>query len=94
MGTVNFMDITDSQFDASVRVTASLKELILEQSSTAFPSDIWSIKADVYSHHRSIAKVKAQEVYAELSQPLQRATNLNSKKGSSSWSLFMIRVSI
>ena len=28
-GIVNPMDIVDSQFDASVRVTASLKELIL-----------------------------------------------------------------
>ena len=85
MGIVNPMDIADSQFDASVRVTASLKELILNQSLTASPPDVRSIKADVHSHRRSITKVKAQEVYAKLSQPLQRAMDLNSEKGSSSW---------
>ena len=85
MGIVNPMDIADSQFDASVRVTASLKELILNQSLTASPLDVRSIKADVHSHRHSITKVKAQEVYAKLSQPLQRAIDLNSKKGSSSW---------
>ena len=43
------------------------------------------IKADVHSHHRSVVKARAQEVYAKLSQPLQRAMDLNSEKGSSSW---------
>ena len=85
MGIVNPMDIADSQFDASVCVTASLKELILNQSLTASPPDVRSIKADVHSHRRSITKAKAQEVYAKLSQPLQRAMDLNSEKGSSSW---------
>ena len=83
LGIVNPMDIADSQFDASVRVTASLKELILNQSLIASPPDVRSIKVDVHSHRRSITKVKAQEVYAKLSQPLQRAMDLNSEKGSS-----------
>ena len=78
------MVITNSQFDASDRVTASLKESILDQSLTASPLDVRSIKAEVHSHCRSAAKVRAQEVYAELSQPLQRAMDLNSEKGSSS----------
>ena len=72
MGIANPMDIADSQFDASVRVTAiaPLKELIKDQSSTAFPPDVHSIKADVHSHHRSVIKARAQEVHAKLSQPL------------------------
>ena len=61
------MDIADSQFDALIRVTASLKELIMDQSLTASPPDIQSIKADIHSYCRSVAKVRAQEVYAELS---------------------------
>ena len=79
MGIVNPMDITDSQFDASVRVTAPLKKLILDQSLTASPPDVRSIKAEVHGHRRSAAKVRAQEAYAELSQPLQRAMYLNSE---------------
>ena len=52
---------------------------------TASPPDVRSIKAEVHGHRRSAAKVRAQEAYAELSQPLQRAMYLNSEKGSSSW---------
>ena len=85
MGIVNPMDITDSQFDASVKVTTPLKELIMDQSSTASPLDVYSVKGDVHSHRRSVIKARAQEVYAKLSQPLQRAMDLNSEKGSSSW---------
>ena len=83
MGIVNPMDIADSQFDASVCVTAPLKELILDQSLTASPLDARSIKAEVHSYRHSAAKVRTQEVYAELAQPLQRAMGLHSKKGSS-----------
>ena len=85
MGIANPIGIADSQFDASVKVTAPLKELIMDQSLTASPPDVHSIKADVHSHHRSVVKARAQEVYAKLSQPLQRAMDLNSEKGSSSW---------
>ena len=61
MGIANPMDIADSQFDASVRVTATvpLKELIMDQSPTAFPLDVHSIKADVHSHHCSVIKARA-----------------------------------
>ena len=45
---------------------------------------MFTIKADVHSHHRSVVKARAQEVYTKLSQPLQRAWDLNSEKGSSS----------
>ena len=66
-------------------VTAPLKQLIIDQSLTASPPDVCSIKADVHSHHRSVTKARAQEVHAKLTQPLQRAMDLNSEKGSSSW---------
>ena len=61
MGIVNPMhvDIADSQFDASIRVTAPLKELILDQSLTASPLDVRSIKAEVHSLCRFAAKVRA-----------------------------------
>ena len=85
MGIDNPIDIADPQFDASVKVTAPLKELIVDQSFTASPPDVYSIKADVHSHHRSVVKASAQEVYAKLSQPLRRAMDLNSEKDSSSW---------
>ena len=37
---------------------------------TVSPLDVRSIKTEVHSLRRSAAKVRAQEVYAELSQPL------------------------
>ena len=40
MGIANPIDIADSQFDASVKVTAPLKELIMDQSLTASPPDV------------------------------------------------------
>ena len=57
----------------------------MDQSSTASPPDFYSNKADVHSHHHSVVKARAQKMYAKLSQPLQRAMDLNSEKGSSSW---------
>ena len=84
MGIANLIDIADSQFDALVKVTAPLKELIMDQSLTASPPDLRCIKVDVHSHHRAVVKARAQEVYAKLSQPLQKAMDLNSEKGSSS----------
>ena len=89
MGIANPIDIADSQFDTSVKVTAPLKELIMDQSFIASPPDVCSIRADVHSHHCSVVKARAQEVYAKLSQPLQRAMDLNSEKGSSSWLTFL-----
>ena len=53
MGIANPIGIADSQFDASDKVTAPLKELIMDQSLTASPPDVHSIKADVHNHHRS-----------------------------------------
>ena len=92
MEIANHMDIADFQFDASVKVTSPLIELIMNQSSTASPPDVHSVKVDVHtscvhSHRHSVIKASAQEVYAKLSQPLQRAMDLilNSEKGSLSW---------
>ena len=59
MGIANHMDIADSQFDASVRVTAPLKELIMDQSLTCSPPDVHSIRTDVNSHHHSFIKARA-----------------------------------
>ena len=85
MGIVNHMDIGDSQFDASVKVTAPTKDLIMHRSLTASPPDVCSIKADIHNHHCSANKAKAQEVNASLFQPLQRTVDLNSERNSSSW---------
>ena len=52
MGIVSHMDIGDSQFDASVKVTAPTKDLIMHQSLTASPPDVCSIKADIHNHHQ------------------------------------------
>ena len=74
------MDIAGSQFDASVHVTASLKELMIHQSLTASPPGVLFIKANIHSHCLSVAKVRVQEVYAELFQPLQKAIDLIARR--------------
>ena len=77
MGIVDPTNIADSQFDASVEVTAPLKSLIIHQSLAASLPDVSSIKANVHNHRCSASKAKAQDVYTNLPQPLQRAMDLS-----------------
>ena len=54
-------------FDASARATvASLKELIMNQSLTASPPDVLSIKADIHSHHCSVGPKRCMLNYPSL----------------------------
>ena len=47
----------------------------MNQSLTASPPDVWSIKADIHSHRRSVGPKRCMPNY-----PSQRAMDLNSKK--------------
>ena len=63
LGLINPMKIADSQFNASQLITASLKELIIEQSVCAHPPDVRSIKAQVHlDRHRTSKEFVTSEV--------------------------------
>ena len=83
LGGMGITDITDSQLDASVKVTASLKSLIVHQTLAFSSPDVRSLsKLTIVTTGN---KAKVQGAYVNLSQPLQRAMDLNSEKGTSSW---------
>ena len=63
IGIANPMDIANSQFDALVKVTAPLKELIMDQSLTASPPDVHSVKADVHSYRRCVIQARAEREF-------------------------------
>ena len=81
------MKISDSQFKASQLITASLKELIIKQSIYAKPPDVRSIKAQVHLDRRRTSKQLAVDIRGHLTSQLQRAVDLNSEPGASSWLL-------
>jgi len=85
LGIVNPVRITDSQFNASIRITASLQSLILDQAVHAPLPDVHQVKAQVHQDHCSGSKTQASEIRSSLSAQLQRAMDLNSERGASSW---------
>ena len=85
LGIANPVLIADQQYDASIKITSSLKELILQQCQTALLPDVSAIKAKVHTDRRLAYKDKAKDIHSRLSPSLQRAMDLNSEPGSSSW---------
>ena len=87
LGHINPMKVSDSQFDASLLITASLKDPIIKQSVCAQPPDVRFVKAQVHLNRRRASKEFAMHVRGRLSSQLQRAVDLNSEPGASSWLL-------
>ena len=85
LGIVNPTVIADSQFDASTKITHPLKDLIMKQSMTAQLPDVTSIKSKIHMDRRMAHKEQANAIRTRLSPSLQRAMDLNSEIGSSSW---------
>ena len=61
--------------------------MILQQCQTALLPDVSAIKAKVHTDRRLAYKDKdkAKDIHSRLSLSLQRAMDLNSEPGSSSW---------
>ena len=85
LSVVNPVDIADSQFTASTRITASLRSLIQDQAVQAPLPDVKPIKVQVHQDRRSASKARATEIRSNLSVQLQRVMDLNSEPGASSW---------
>ena len=64
----------DSQFAASIQITAPLKKLIIEQSISAQPLDVRSIKAQVHQDRRETSRERALEIRNSLSPALSTAS--------------------
>ena len=87
LGIGNPTDYCDSQYDASMKITTPLKNLIISQSVHAHPPDTRSIKTQVHQQRREASKERALEIRESLSPQFQRAVDLNSEPGASSWLL-------
>jgi len=87
LGIVNPTSICDSQYAASQLITGPLKDLIVKQSVCAHPPDTRPIRAEVHQSRRVASKERAEELRSILSPQLQRAVDLNSEPGASSWLL-------
>ena len=85
LGLINPTKVSDSQFDASLLITAALKDLIIKQSVCAWPPDVRSAKAQVHLNRQRTSRELAMHVRGHLSSQLQRAVDLNSEPGASSW---------
>ena len=84
LGLINPTKVSDSQFDASLLITASLKDLIIKPSVCAQLPDVRSVKAQVHLNRRRTFKELAMHVRDHLSSQLQRVVDLNSEPGASS----------
>ena len=66
LGIVNPTDIANFQCAASIKVTSSLKSLIITQSVRAPPPDVTSIKTQVNQDHHSASIVWASKIQSNL----------------------------
>ena len=85
LGIVNPTVIADSQLDALIKVTDPLKDLIMKQFVTAQHPDFAFIKSKIHMDRQMAHKEQANAIRTRLSPSLQRAMDLNSEIGSSSW---------
>ena len=72
LGIVNPVDIADSQFTASIKITHSLRSLIVAQNLLAPLPDVSSIKAQIHQDRRSTLKGRASTIKSNLSSQSHR----------------------
>ena len=85
LGGLNILNpgtIADRELNASEMISAPLKEMIINQTDTSTMPDLHHTKLQVQQQKRYLEDT-AQEVKEQLPEPLCRATDLASEKGSS-----------
>ena len=80
-----FPCFADSQFTASIKITHSLRSLIVAQNLLAPLPDVSSIKAQIHQDRRSTLRGRASTIKSNLSSQSQRVLDLNSEPGASAW---------
>ena len=82
---VNPVEIADSQLSASKAITTSLKKMIVDQSAQFTKPQLQSLKSILHQEKCQANAAKVNHVKGEISSTLQRAMDLGSKKGASTW---------
>ena len=82
LGIVIPVDIANSQFTASIKITHSLRSLIVAQNLLAPLPDV---KAQIHQDRRSTLRGRASAIKSNLSSQSQRVLDLNSEPGASAW---------
>ena len=84
----NPVSSSNIQYQDSLKITKSLVDLILSQS-TEYPYEVLTnqitVKNDIKSSRKILSKEAADELRNALPSLLQRAMDLSKKKGASSW---------
>ena len=79
------VEIVKGELNASKTISAPLKDMMIDQSETLVKPQLRSIKAKIHRQKRQHITTAVQEVNEQLPQPLQRAMDLASEKGASTW---------
>ena len=82
---VNPVEIAESQLRASKAITAPLKKMIVEQSEQFTKPQLQSVKSALHREKCQANTAKAEQVKGEISSTLQRAMDLGTEKGASTW---------
>ena len=77
--------ITPLSLTASIKITQSLRSLIVTQTLQTPLPDVSCIKAQIHQDRHSVQKERASTIRSNLLLPSQRALDLNSEPGASSW---------
>ena len=82
---VNPVEVANMHFNASLKITDSLKKMIISQTTTHKKVYLHDIKADLRKQKNQYYQQLASEVRENLSPTKQRNIDLLQLKGSSSW---------
>ena len=82
---VNPVELAERQLSASKVMTAPLKKMIIEQSEQFNKPQLQSVKSSLHREKCQFNAAKAEQVKREIPATLQRAMDLGSEKGASTW---------
>ena len=87
LGIQNPANISESAFEASLKLTSPLVQAILTQDPNLQVdlAEVISIKDAIRKSNQELRAAQAMTVYDALPNPLQRCVELASEKGASSW---------
>ena len=82
---VNPVEIAESQLMASKTITTPLMKMIIEQSEQFTKPQLQSVKSALHWEKCLANAAEAEQIKGEISATLQRAMELGTEKGASTW---------
>ena len=82
---VNPVEIAESQLMPSKAITTPLTKIIIEQSEQFTKPQLQSVKSALHWEKCLANAAKAEQIKGEISATLQRAMELGTEKGASTW---------